>query len=550
MTTLAFNAPTAALPSARPARVGLFAKIDQIFSDRGVRTKIFGIVSVLAIASIACVAFATAGLSNLGARVNTLATVQTDVVAPLELIRQDTVTASTQTDISAVAGTAMDQGAAIKANDAEIAGAMNTADASLASYAWWSAFKKDWADFQHVRDQVLVPLSSAGNVTAYDKAYEAQAAPIVSRISSDLDAADAAGRAYFANAAKSAADFATKRQHQLWILLNIGFAFTISACLVVGRLIRRPLLRVKDSLIALSHRDLTVASGVTSKDEVGQMASALEVAQHNLRGVMASVVASADTVAASADELSASAVQIAAAAEETSVQASAVASASEQVSGSVETVAAGAEEMDAAIREIAKNAIEAAKVAAGAVNAAQLTNETIGRLGVSSEEIGNVVKMITTIAEQTNMLALNATIEAARAGSMGKGFAVVANEVKELAQATTKATDEIVARIETIQKDTSDAVMAIGEIAHVIGSINDFNLTIASAVEEQTATTNEMSRNVAEAAGGSGEISSNIAGVAAAATETTQAVAHTLTATDELAHQAADLRAQVNSFVY
>jgi methyl-accepting chemotaxis protein len=206
--------------------------------------------------------------------------------------------------------------------------------------------------------------------------------------------------------------------------------------------------------------------------------------------------------------------------------------------------------MSASIREIAQNANEAARVAAGAVTEAEATNATITKLGLSSKEIGDVVKVITSIAEQTNLLALNATIEAARAGEAGKGFAVVANEVKELAQETARATEDIARRVEAIQADTGGAVEAIGRIGTVIGQINDYQLTIASAVEEQTATTNEMSRSVAEAAGGTTEIAANITGVSAAADSTTQALSQTRVAVDELSRMAADLRTGVAGFRY
>ena len=173
------------------------------------------------------------------------------------------------------------------------------------------------------------------------------------------------------------------------------------------------------------------------------------------------------------------------------------------VASSVDTVAAGSSQMESAIREIATNATEAARVAGQAVTVAETTTRTVGKLGDSSQEIATVVKLINGIAEQTNLLALNATIEAARAGEAGKGFAVVASEVKELAQETARATEDISRRVEAIQADTAGAVDAIGQISSVIGEINDFQATIAAAVEEQTATTNEMNRNVAEAASGS-----------------------------------------------
>jgi methyl-accepting chemotaxis protein len=174
----------------------------------------------------------------------------------------------------------------------------------------------------------------------------------------------------------------------------------------------------------------------------------------------------------------------------------------------------------------------------------------MNKLGASSAEIGNVIKTITAIAEQTNLLALNATIEAARAGELGKGFAVVASEVKDLAQETARATEDISKRVEAIQADTGGAVTAIEQISHVIAQISDFQTTIASAVEEQTATTAEMNRSVAEAATGSNEIAQNITGVAEAARLTSEGVTQTQQATTELARMSADLTALVGNFRY
>ena len=166
----------------------------------------------------------------------------------------------------------------------------------------------------------------------------------------------------------------------------------------------------------------------------------------------------------------------------------------------------------------------------------------------SSTEIGQVVKVITSIAQQTNLLALNATIEAARAGGAGKGFAVVANEVKELAKATAKATEDISHKIEAIQTDTKAAVNAIASISGVINQINEISGTIAAAVEEQNATTNEMARNVNEAAQSSGEITSNIAGVAEAAQSTTRGATDTQKASQELVEMSTRLRSLVGKF--
>jgi len=253
-------------------------------------------------------------------------------------------------------------------------------------------------------------------------------------------------------------------------------------------------------------------------------------------------------MAAAAEELSSVSTQMAANAEETAAQAGVVSAASGQVSKNTQTVATGIEEMSASIKEIAKNATDAARVATSAVSLAEATNATIGKLGKSSSEIGKVIKVITSIAQQTNLLALNATIEAARAGEAGKGFAVVANEVKELAKETAKATEDISQKIEAIQQDTGSAVSAIAEISVIINQINDISNTIASAVEEQTATTNEISRNVAESSKGTCEIAQNIVSVAEAARNTTEGASNSQRAASELARMTAELQEIVAGF--
>ena len=259
---------------------------------------------------------------------------------------------------------------------------------------------------------------------------------------------------------------------------------------------------------------------------------------------------SASSLASSAEELTAVSHQMAGNAEETATQANVVSAASEQVSRNVATVASGGEQMQSSIREIAKNANEAARVAKNAVNVAHTTNDTVAKLGDSSTEIGNVIKVITSIAQQTNLLALNATIEAARAGEAGKGFAVVANEVKELAKQTAKATEEISQKIEAIQGDTKASVLAIGEIGGIINQINDISNSIASAVEEQTVTTNEINRSMAEAAKGVGDITKNITGVAVAAKDTTQGANNSQKAAQELSQMASRLQQVVSRFTF
>ncbi len=258
----------------------------------------------------------------------------------------------------------------------------------------------------------------------------------------------------------------------------------------------------------------------------------------------------AGTLASSSEELAAVSTQMSSNAEETSAQAKAVSNAAGEVSSNTQAVAASVEEMSATIREISINAVQASTIATQAVSLAQQASATMAKLDSSSLEIGNVLKMISSIAEQTNLLALNATIEAARAGELGKGFAVVANEVKELARQTAKATEEIGGNISSIQGNTKEAVSAIVEITSVINRINDISGMIASAVEEQAATTGEMGRNVTAAASSSANIASNIVYVSETAQNTTEGANNSKLASQQLAEIAVELQGLVNKFKF
>jgi methyl-accepting chemotaxis protein len=352
------------------------------------------------------------------------------------------------------------------------------------------------------------------------------------------------------NDSLSTARASAARARAILIVLSV---LAIAAVFIAARLVADgivgPLKQAVAGLRRLAAADLTGHVEVRGEDEVARLATSFNSAVDDMSGLVRSLRESATTLASSSEELSATSTQMGASAEETSVQANAVSAAAEQVSANVNTVAASTEEMSASIREIAANATEAADVATQAVGTAENATQTVSKLGDSSAEIGEVIKVITEIAEQTNLLALNATIEAARAGDAGKGFAVVANEVKELAKETASATDDIGQRIVAIQGDARAAVMAIDEISEVIARISDIQNTIASAVEQQTATTNEITRHVTEAATGADEIAASITGVAQAAHDTSSGAASTQVSARDLAQLADALNRSVMRFV-
>jgi methyl-accepting chemotaxis protein len=406
----------------------------------------------------------------------------------------------------------------------------------------------NWDAYVQIATTKLIP---AGNRNALDEwaaIRDNETLPVMEKVYEALTALDSAETADAAkNAAAARSGYESSRTTSI-VTLVVGLVLALALGVLVARKIVQSLTKVTYVCDGLADGDLTRHTGLDTNDEPGRMGRSLDAAMTRLRATISTIEGSAASLAGASEQMTGTAAQIATSAEQTSAQAMAVSTAAEEVSRSVETVSAGSEQMGASIREISQNAAEAARVATEAVAATATTSATMSKLGDSSAEIGNVIKVITSIAEQTNLLALNATIEAARAGEMGKGFAVVASEVKDLAQETARATEDISHRVETIQADTSGAITAIEQISVVIERISEFQTTIASAVEEQTATTAEMNRSVAEASGGTGEIAQNITGVADAARLTSQGVSETQQATAELARMSTELSSLVSTF--
>ncbi|MGD0193022.1 MAG: methyl-accepting chemotaxis protein [Rhizomicrobium sp.] len=365
-----------------------------------------------------------------------------------------------------------------------------------------------------------------------------------------------------------------------WIVgaLVLAALFCIVSGFLIITSVSTPIRKMTDAMGKLARHDLsTEINGVGRKDEVGQMASAVQVFKDSMieadrlkaeqeaaqrrtearsarmdeltRNFEVSVAGVVQTVAAQATQMESSAQSMSATAEETTKQASAVAAASEQSSANVQTVASATEELSSSIAEISRQVSHSNQIASNAVTEATKANEMVQGLANASQKIGEIVALINDIADQTNLLALNATIEAARAGDAGKGFAVVAAEVKNLATQTSKATEEIGAQITGVQGATQNAVRAIGSIGKTISEIDQIATAIAAAVEEQGAATQEIARNVEEAAKGTQEVSANIGGVTEAANGTGAAANQVLTAAQALTGQSGHLKDLVQQFL-
>ncbi len=352
-------------------------------------------------------------------------------------------------------------------------------------------------------------------------------------------------------AASTASERTASRSYtMLLVLLGAVVLCGVLVAVALSRMITRPLSRTVQVMESAADGDLTGRVPGSGAVEFHRMAAATNRMLTSTGQAVATIASTAGTLSASAQEITRLSSQLDASAQTAAARAQTVSAAAGDASASVQTVAAAGEQMSATIREIAGSASSAAGVASTAVGNAEMARSTVVKLTTSSAEIGSFIKLITAIATQTNLLALNATIEAARAGDAGKGFAVVAGEVKDLAQETAKATDSIARQVATIQADTEAAMSAIDEIAQVIATISDYQTTIAGAVEEQSATTNEMGRSAGEAARSTTSIADNINAVSEATSRTRENSHDASRVADQLNRSGAELTGLVSAFKY
>jgi methyl-accepting chemotaxis protein len=367
-----------------------------------------------------------------------------------------------------------------------------------------------------------------------------------------------------------------------WLILGTTAAGVLVSILIgflyVGRSLIRRLMQLVEAMKTVASGDLTVEVPTGARDEIGAMADALQVfkdngiemerlrteqaeierrAQETRRQSMmdladrcdASVMTIVDHLGGAAGEMQQTAENLSRLAQEAASQSGAAARGAESTTINVQAMAAAVRELTQSIREISQRVNESAEIANSAVEQARKTNETVDGMKRAAQHVGEIVGLINDIASQTNLLALNATIEAARAGEAGKGFAVVASEVKQLANQTSNATDDIRQQIESMQRITSDAVSAIDTISTTIQRINEISATVASAVVEQGAAIEDMARNAQAAADATGDVSSNIGGVSAASDRTGEAAGQVLSASSELADSAERLKREVSDFL-
>jgi len=444
--------------------------------------------------------------------------------------------------------------------------------------ATYQEYKRAWADYMAANKE-LTTLSRQNRNADATAIFKGRSLAAYTRTGDTLDHLSEINVAGGIAASKQGDEMYASARLMMIVATAGGALFATLACwaIIVG--VSTPIRGMTDAMRRIAGGDKAIqVPALDRADEVGSMAKALAVFKDSLiegdrlraeqeaqkarseaerKRMMndladqfeASVQGVVQSVSAAASQLQSNAETMSATAEETARQSTAVAAGTEQASANVQTVAAASDQLSSSIGEISRQVTESSRISKGAVIEAERTNQSVEGLATAAQRIGDVVSLIENIASQTNLLALNATIEAARAGEAGKGFAVVASEVKQLANQTAKATEEIANQIAEIQSQTDGAVDAIRSIGQTISQVNEISATISTAVEEQSVATREIGTNVQQAAQSTQEMSDNIVGVSKAAEEAGAASSQVLSAANQLSREADRLRAEVNTFI-